>query len=192
VLTNIVVFYLFILHQHYRHVFCINNAKLIYRAIGSLSLSQVELKGIAAALEKHNGPNVEAKGVKAHFNMDESGILNLLGAELSFEKTVTEADAKKEDDFDSTLSKLGSTISKLFSGDDQKADASSGEKEAEKEPEASSTTTTPAPDTVKNDTAPAEAPKPKITIIKESLKINEEKLDLIDLDGEKFTNSKTK
>jgi len=151
----------------------------------------VELKGIAAALEKHHGPNVEAKGVKAHFNMDESGILNLLTAELSFEKTVTEAEAAKEDekDQDSTLSKLGSTISKLFSGDDQKADASSGEKVEEAE---STDSSTPAPPTVKNDSAPAEPPKPKISIIKESLKIVEEKLDMVDLQGEKFTNSKTK
>jgi hypoxia up-regulated 1 len=105
------------------------------------------LKGIADALEKNQGPNVEAKGVKAHFNMDESGMLQLLGAELSFEKTVTEAEekAKKDaEDLDSTLSKLGSTISKLFSGDDQKAEASSEEKVEEPEG-ATPTTTTPAP-----------------------------------------------
>jgi hypoxia up-regulated 1 len=124
------------------------------RALGTLSLSQVELKGIADALEKNQGPNVEAKGVKAHFNMDESGMLQLLGAELSFEKTVTEAEekAKKEaEDLDGTFAKLGSTISKMFSGDEQKPEASSEEKVEDAEG-ATPTTTTPAP-AAQNDSA---------------------------------------
>ncbi|XP_059483412.1 hypoxia up-regulated protein 1 isoform X2 [Neocloeon triangulifer] len=180
--------------------FNVNYAELDYLkkedidALGSLSLSQVALSGIVAALEKNNGPNVEAKGVKAHFNMDESGILQLVSAELSFEKTITaeeEKAQKEEDDVDSTLSKLGNTISKLFSSDEQKADSASEEKVEEADP---STTTTPAPSSKseKNETAPSEAPKPKVTIIKETLKINEEKLDLVDLDGNQFASSKSK
>lgn len=151
------------------------------------------MKGIAEALEKNQGPNVEAKGVKAHFNMDESGLLHLLGAELSFEKTVTEAEEKankEAEDLDSTLSKLGSTISKLFSGDDQKAEASSEEK-VEDSDGSSTTTTTPAPP-AQNDTAPAEPAKPKISIVKESLKVVEEKIDMVDLGGDKFSSSREK
>ncbi|XP_065353221.1 hypoxia up-regulated protein 1 isoform X1 [Cloeon dipterum] len=183
--------------------FSVNYAELDHlsaadvEALGSLSLSQVELSGIAAALEKHQGPNVEAKGVKAHFNLDESGILQLLGAELSFEKLVTAEEAKKEEeeDLDSTLSKLGSTISKLFSGEDEKPADAPAEKAEEAEPSASSssTTTTPAPAVKgeKNETV-TEAPKPKVAIVKENLKVGEEKLDLLDLQGEKFESSKTK
>lgn len=163
------------------------------RALGTLNLSEVQLKGIADALEKNKGPNVEAKGVKAHFNMDESGMLQLLGAELSFEKTVTEAEEKaKQDaeDLDSTLSKLGSTISKLFSGDEQKAEASNEEK-VEDSDGATPTTTTPAP-AAQNDSAPVEPPKPKVSIIKESLNIVEEKVDMVELSGDKFSSSKEK
>ena len=156
-----------------------------------MSLSQVELKGIADALEKNQGPNVEAKGVKAHFNMDESGMLQLLGAELSFEKTVTEAEAKKEaEDLDSTFAKLGSTISKMFSGDEQKPEASAEEKVDDADG-ATPTTTTPAP-AAQNDSAPAEPAKPKISIIKESLTVVEEKVDMVDLGGDKFSSSKEK
>lgn len=58
---------------------------------------------------------MESKGVKAHFSMDDSGILVMSGVELVLEKTLSpeeqEAEDKKEE---SPLSKLGSTISKLF------------------------------------------------------------------------------
>ncbi|CAG4943305.1 unnamed protein product [Parnassius apollo] len=47
--------------------------------------------------------------------MDDSGILNLVNVEFVAEKTVTEEDEDK----DSTLSKIGSTISKLFSSDSE-------------------------------------------------------------------------
>ena len=61
---------------------------------------------------------------QAHFQVDDSGLLSLSGVEALFEKTVTVEEDKEE----STLSKLGSTISKLFSG-------SEGEEEEKKEGE---------------------------------------------------------
>lgn len=72
------------------------------------------MKGVEQAHAKHQGSNVESKGVKAHFNLDESGILSLSGVELWLEKLITpeSEDAQEE----SPLSKLGSTISKLFTG----------------------------------------------------------------------------
>lgn len=44
--------------------------------LGSVNLTSVSVKGVAAALEKHT-PKGESKGIKAFFRMDENGILNL-------------------------------------------------------------------------------------------------------------------
>ncbi len=67
---------------------------------------------MANALEKNAGDGIESKGVKAHFNLDESGIFSLNIVESVFEKNSTEAAEEAED----TLSKLGSAFTKLFSG----------------------------------------------------------------------------
>ena len=81
------------------------------RAIGSLNISTVSLEGVSEALAKHAKDGAESKGIKAHFVMDESGILNLINVELVSEKDITETEEEV-----GTLSKLGSTISKLFTG----------------------------------------------------------------------------
>ncbi|XP_048521549.1 hypoxia up-regulated protein 1 [Dendroctonus ponderosae] len=78
--------------------------------IGGKDLSEFHLTGVADALQKNLGENAESKGIKAHFNLDESGILNLVNVELVVEKTV---DASEEE---GTLSKIGSTLGKLFGG----------------------------------------------------------------------------
>ena len=44
--------------------------------LGSVNLTSVTVKGVAAALDKHT-PKGESKGIKAYFRMDENGILNL-------------------------------------------------------------------------------------------------------------------
>lgn len=44
--------------------------------LGSVNLTSVSVKGVAAALEKHT-PKGESKGIKAFFRLDENGILNL-------------------------------------------------------------------------------------------------------------------
>ncbi|XP_037543545.1 hypoxia up-regulated protein 1 [Nematolebias whitei] len=75
---------------------------------GSPNLTTVKLSGVAAGFQKH--ADAESKGIKAHFNMDESGILLLDRVESVFETIVEE----KEEE--STLTKLGNTISTLFGG----------------------------------------------------------------------------
>lgn len=67
-------------------------------------INEISLRGVAEAYAKHTDAQ-EAKGIKAHFRMDESGILNLDLVETVFEK---------EDDEKSTWSKLGDTLSGLF------------------------------------------------------------------------------
>uniref|UniRef100_A0A7N6C0K7 Hypoxia up-regulated protein 1 n=1 Tax=Anabas testudineus TaxID=64144 RepID=A0A7N6C0K7_ANATE len=61
---------------------------------GSLNLTTVRLSGVGSSFQKH--ADAESKGIKAHFNMDESGVLLL--------------------DRVSSLLKLGNTISTLFGG----------------------------------------------------------------------------
>merc|ERR1712083_885874 len=92
--------------------------------VGSPNVSTVEVKGVAEALEKNKGDNVETKGVKAHFFLDDSGILSCTTIESVFEKTISpeeqekaEKEGKKDDD---SWAKLGSTISQFFSPGDKK------------------------------------------------------------------------
>ncbi|XP_068456851.1 hypoxia up-regulated protein 1 isoform X2 [Clinocottus analis] len=75
---------------------------------GSLNLTTVKLSGVSDSFQKHT--DAESKGIKAHFNMDESGVLLLDRVESVFETIVEE----KEEE--STLTKLGNTISTLFGG----------------------------------------------------------------------------
>lgn len=157
--------------------------------IGALNLTEVALSGVSDALNKHSGENVEHKGIKAHFNMDDSGILNLVNVEFVAEKTVTEEDEDK----DSTLSKIGSTISKLFSSDSETADKP--EKPEEKAEDASKNDTNKVNETStekQNATDPETKPKPKIVVLKEPVKTDEQILNLVPLTAEQFKSSKTK
>lgn len=79
--------------------------------MGSLNLSLVHVNGVKEVLKKYDGKNVESKGIKAHFALDESGLLSLLNVDYVAEKTVT-----AEDEEESTLKKLGFSFTKLFGG----------------------------------------------------------------------------
>uniref|UniRef100_A0A8C3QYY4 Hypoxia up-regulated protein 1 n=1 Tax=Cyanoderma ruficeps TaxID=181631 RepID=A0A8C3QYY4_9PASS len=74
------------------------------RVFGSLNLTTVRLKGVGDSFKKHS--DYESKGIKAHFNMDESGVLSLDRVESVFETLVED---KLEEE--STLtSKCGTLI----------------------------------------------------------------------------------
>ncbi|KAG8434607.1 hypothetical protein GDO86_012831 [Hymenochirus boettgeri] len=79
------------------------------KVFGSVNLTTVKLNGVGESFQKRS--DYESKGIKAHFNMDESGILTLDRVEAVFETAVEE---KPEQE--STLTKLGNTISSLFGG----------------------------------------------------------------------------
>ncbi|XP_026564875.1 hypoxia up-regulated protein 1 [Pseudonaja textilis] len=98
------------------------------RAFGSLNLTKVKLRGVGESFKKH--PEYESKGIKAHFHMDESGVLSLDRVESVFETVVEE---KPEEE--STLSKLGNTISSLFGGGSPGPEAPENVKEAVPEEE---------------------------------------------------------
>uniref|UniRef100_A0A2K5QMM0 Hypoxia up-regulated protein 1 n=1 Tax=Cebus imitator TaxID=2715852 RepID=A0A2K5QMM0_CEBIM len=79
------------------------------RVFGSQNLTTVKLKGVGDSFKKYT--DYESKGIKAHFNLDESGVLSLDRVESVFETLVE--DSPEEE---STLTKLGNTISSLFGG----------------------------------------------------------------------------
>ena len=60
----------FVLVYAYTHM-CITYC----RFLGSRIIRHVSLKGVGDAMDKHS--DKEHKGIKAHFRMDESGILHL-------------------------------------------------------------------------------------------------------------------
>ncbi|XP_071842320.1 hypoxia up-regulated protein 1-like isoform X2 [Apostichopus japonicus] len=103
------------------------------RYFGSQNVSVISLTGIADALEKHT--EEDSKGIKAHFRMDESGILHLDSVEAVFERienvTVNETEAEEQ----STFAKLGDTISRFFSGSNTEEKTEDGATEEEKAPE---------------------------------------------------------
>jgi len=80
------------------------------KCLGPLSLSVIKLKGVKDAYYKYQEQeNVDIKGIKAYFAMDDSGLLVLQNIKLVVEKTIS-----GEEEF--TLSKIGNTISNLFKG----------------------------------------------------------------------------
>lgn len=187
--------------------FKVNYAELDYlpehevRNIGTLNITEVALKGVQEAFRKHQGENVETKGIKAHFTMDESGILSLLNVELMVEKLVT-ADAEEESPF----SKLGSTISKLFGGEgaDEKPvvekpvyeeplppPAQPEKKEEEKKPQEEPEQKKSETDATKNKTKEAEKSdvKPKVVSIKEPIPASAQFLSVPELSKTQFEES---
>ncbi len=64
--------------------------------IGDTHLSHVQVSGVAAALDKYKeAANTETKGIKAHFNLDDSGLLHVTSVETVFEKTITVEEQEK-------------------------------------------------------------------------------------------------
>ena len=53
-----------------------HNAPRVFRGFGKTTLQEVALEGVTQAYGSHS-QSAESKGVKAHFRMDESGILTI-------------------------------------------------------------------------------------------------------------------
>ncbi|KAK0086459.1 hypothetical protein PV325_003173 [Microctonus aethiopoides] len=195
--------------------FAVNYADLDYlpaheiAAIGNLNLSTVTLTGVTEALDKLEKEAAENKGIKAHFLLDDSGLLNLINVELVGEKTGA-LDVKDE----GTLSKLGSTISQFFSGSDEAdvAEKADGSKEDVKPVQEEPEQVPPKPVTeeekskAENETKQATSDdnkstnqtdskidkKMKITVLKESIQHTETKYGPQMLTGVKFVSSREK
>ncbi|XP_063217680.1 hypoxia up-regulated protein 1 isoform X1 [Bacillus rossius redtenbacheri] len=164
-------------------------------ALGSLNLSRVSLTGVAEVIAKHQGENIESKGVKVHFLVDESGILNLTNVEFVAEKTLTDEELAAQEE--STLSKLGSTLSseeKKESNEEKPAPADDPKEEKpvteeaekdEKKAEGETGKKDENAEEVKNATKAVEK-KPKQLQIKEPIKASEEKLGVIPISDKQF------
>ncbi|KAL1131874.1 hypothetical protein AAG570_011485 [Ranatra chinensis] len=171
----------------------LNLSKEEIESIGALNLTRVSLSGVSEAIKKHQGPNVESKGIKAHFSMDDSGILELINVELVVEKNVTEGEITADEE--SPLSKLGSTISKLFSGEfnihivgpeetlkENIVDKPGPEEEKEdgtdrdKKEGTTSDSNKTKEDVEKEDAKKPEESKPKVILIREEIVAKEETL----------------
>lgn len=169
--------------------------------IGSTNLLKIKLNEVAKVMSAHSGENVEPKGIKAHFVLDDSGLFSLSGIEFVADKNVTE----QEDDY--SFANLGSTITKLFSsGDEEKKDTD--EKPIEEKPveEAEQAADgddkkTPESEAVANATATNETdstaaaekkPTSKIVNIKEPIPHDVEVLYSVHLKGDKFEESRKK
>merc|ERR1712096_258937 len=107
------------------------------KVVPSSNITDVSLSGVHGYHDKHvaNG-DMESKGVKAHFRMDESGVLTLESVESVFEGNRTENVTVKADEPDeSTLKKIRDGFSSLFGGS-----ADTEEKKAEEVKEKSDET----------------------------------------------------
>lgn len=144
--------------------------------LGSLNLTKVTLKEVSKILSANVVDNVESKGIKAHFILDDSGIFSLTNVELVLEKTITSTPVDDSDE--SPLSKLGSTISKLFSSDNSKT----AEENKDEPSEQNDTKSTESEETAEakskesNETIPENAEtnktvteKPKLVTLKEKI-----------------------
>lgn len=128
-------------------------------AIGSLNITRVQLQQVKELLEKSKKDLVDNKGIKAYFYLDDSGIFHCTGVEYVYEKQKVE----EEFDEDSTLAKLGSTISKLFTKDAEKtaggegSDTPTPEQETPEEPAAGKSEDSKKKDKASTDGADASA-----------------------------------
>merc|ERR1719361_15498 len=121
--------------------------------VGSQSLHTYTVIGLKKAMENNTGDNIESKGVKAHFNLDDNGLLSVTAVEAAFEQTISveqqikeyeEKLAKEAKDGDKTLGEegddtwsktLGDSISSFFGDKDEEGKDSTGGKEPkEKDP----------------------------------------------------------
>ena len=88
-------------------------------------------------MENHTADNIESKGVKAHFNLNDNGILSVSTVEAAFEQTISveqqikeeeenksketkdkagENDKDSEENDDTWSKTLGDSISSFFGG----------------------------------------------------------------------------
>merc|ERR1711994_253113 len=109
--------------------------------LGSNNITSVLVKGVKEALDTNIGANIETKGVKAHFALDDSGILSVTSIESVFEKTISvEEQEKKEKEWEEATegidwSKLGENIKSFFGTDEKKDGEETEEKSDDKSKE---------------------------------------------------------
>jgi len=169
--------------------------------VDGLNLTYVLLDGVPDVYAEHAGDGVESKGLKVHFQMDDSGLLNLTGVEAVFEKTSGGGAGGAEEDDASALSKLSSAFGKLFSGDDNKDDGDkvedsedTGESENKPEDKKEAKKADEKNKTAEKDANKTEAKeeKPKIRVVKVPVKFKSTNLNVAGMEGEAYEKAKQK
>merc|ERR1711971_1469636 len=182
--------------------------------VGSMNLTSVLVKGVKEALDKNLfGEHGETKGVKAHFQLDDSGILSVSSVESTFEKTISpeeqEADEEDGDKKDESIdwSKLGDTISNYFKSEGKEGEDDTDKEKAAKDfiketiekdekekkaKEKKDEKKDKKEKEKKKDDKPKEPKKPKIETIKTDLDSEDSRMDLPLLDGDTFEASRAK
>ncbi|CAF3534696.1 unnamed protein product [Adineta steineri] len=167
-------------------------------ALGITELSRIHVTGVNKTYDKHKD-TMESKGVRAHFQLDDSCLLVLDRIEFIFGKKgvdIDNNDTKPKEE--STLSKIGSKISSFFSS---KSSNDEVKETTENTPTDSSETkktvdnkgTNTTNDTVSSTTTNASSnTTPKPNIIREALEFKVEILDYTDPSSEAQINSKKK
>ncbi|GAB1866073.1 Hypoxia up-regulated protein 1 [Camponotus japonicus] len=160
-------------------------------SIGDLKISTILLSGVSEALEKHAKEGAESKKIKALFNMDESGILNLLNVELVSEKSST-VDKEEGGSHDQEPSEKTEETPKEDIKPVHEEPESSEPKESE-EKEKKKNDTKVDENKASNKTEKADQEKKSTIIqIKEPINSNEIKLGSQILSGKKLTESREK
>ncbi|OUC40892.1 DnaK family protein [Trichinella nativa] len=168
-------------------------------SIGSLNITRVNLLNVTAVMaDNSEEETVKFKGIRVHFSMDEGGMLHIIEAEATFEKTVL-----PETEEQSTLSKIGKKISDFFApSKDGAANDTVAHDDAEKNETTSSTfssgngTDSGVPsdnstETGKIDSVP-DVKKPKITTIRVNIPLELSAVDIPDIPVEEMERSKAK
>lgn len=164
------------------------------KALGKTDLFRVTVDDARHIYEKHQS-TCESKGIKAHFQLDENSLLTLDRMEFLFERPETEADRNETEGVASTLSKLGSKISSLFSSTSASNEGDSTNTTATNETlpnlNATETNATVPEQKVTNTTETTTPPSTttKMITIKEPLKFRIEYLDYLDPATEAQANS---
>ncbi|XP_011647675.1 hypoxia up-regulated protein 1 isoform X2 [Pogonomyrmex barbatus] len=179
--------------------FHVNYAELDYlpasevTSIGDLHISNISLNGVAEALEKHAKEGAESKGIKVHFNIDDSGILNLLTVELVSEKSSTVVDEEEGSSLEKeTAEKTEEAPKEDIKPVHEEPEYPESTKESE-EKEKKKSDTKGNEDKVANKTEKTEKEKKSTIIqIKEPISSKEAKLGSQILSGEKLTESRDK
>ncbi|GFU72242.1 hypoxia up-regulated protein 1 [Trichonephila clavipes] len=186
-----------------RHVkdfeFYVNYGELYFltdfelKVLGSLNISKVFLAGVETALSKHMGEKTEYKGVKAHFRVDESGILMLDEVESVFEKIEEET---PESQLESAFTKLGSTLGRLFSGSSDDSETKEEQPSEAKSDETKKSTDSKKEEDKSQNTTKEESKNAtevkkevKLVAVKEPLISTQEFLDLKGLEAESVEKS---
>lgn len=158
--------------------------------LGNKILTRVQLSGLQNILEKHSAENINPKGIKAHFSLDDSGIFDITNVEMVLEKSVL------PEDNENAFQKISNTISKLFvsenneaedlKSDEEKDNNTSTESSANAEAKPENNTST-SNSTVSGATNKTEAAK-QVTI-KEPIVKNITIVHVKALKGDQFTES---